>query len=219
MWFTDGFQLVVIVAGAQDLRQGIDFFSGALIPGIPLGKGQCNAAALIQAKLISAAVRAVVPILPASVLIGGHSYGGAIAQVLAALWLPTAGGSALQVYSTGAPRVGDTYFASTLDGLPVVRFMDTADPIPRFPFHFGEAPFATIALGFVEALNLSYWAQGNGGILLDSAGNETPAELPTAAFQIGSPHVVRHFDEVQHEETERAAGARMVGRREGSGAA
>lgn len=185
MWFTDGFQLVVIIAGANELQQGLDFAAAALVPGIPLGKGQCNAAALIQAKAVSAAVQAVIPLLPASVLIAGHSYGGAIAQVLCALWNAPGLGVAFQVYTTGAPRVGDTYFASNLDGLPVVRFMDTADPIPRFPPHFSEAPILTVALGFIQAANLSYWAQGNGGLVLDVLGNETPAELPPSFFPIG----------------------------------
>ena len=74
------------------------------------------------------------------VWVAGHSRGGALAMLAAAAFArareqdpafpPLAG-----VYTYGQPRVGNGVFAETLDArqVPIVRFVNGDDPIPRVP--------------------------------------------------------------------------------------
>jgi len=180
----DGVDLQVYCGGANTVQNGLDLLGGALIPGLPIGQANVNAAALIQMKIISARVDALVPQFPSSVLAAGHSYGGAIMQCLMALWLQRTRGPNYSLYTQGCPRVGDIKLSVILDSCQKIRIMNFGDPIPFFPPHFSEAPFATIALGFIQAQNLSYWAHSGGGAVLDNAGNLTGAELPPISLLI-----------------------------------
>lgn len=75
---------------------------------------------------------AILPALPSRRLVLlGHSFGGAIAQLLLSVWGPQAGGGGLAVVY-GSPRVGDADFAASL-GSNVVRIEDTQDPIVCLP--------------------------------------------------------------------------------------
>lgn len=62
----------------------------------------------------------------------GHSLGGAIATIAAARsrWRP------VQIYTNGAPRVGDKDFVASLDGIPWFRNVGSRDIMPRLPFRW-----------------------------------------------------------------------------------
>lgn len=173
----DGVNLYVIIGGANTLQQGLDLLGGALIPGVPLVVPHVNAAALMQANVVARKVNLLVPQFPANVTALGHSYGAAIATVLVAGWVQLLAGIRFQLFTQGCPRCGDIRLAGVLDQVPKLRVMNLGDPIPHFPPNFAEAPYATIALGPLQAQNLSYWAQTGGGAVLQSDGSLTPGEL------------------------------------------
>jgi hypothetical protein len=181
---SDGANMIVVVAGATTAREGLDLIGGAMIPGIPVGIARCNAAAVIQAQIIEAVVTNLVPSFPQRVLAVGHSYGGAIAHVLAAGWHQFQPNLTVQLYTQGSPRVGDVRLAAVLDNIDKLRVMNFGDPVCFFPPHFAEAPFATIALGFIQAYNLSFWAHAGGGTVLDNQGNLYGSELPPISLII-----------------------------------
>jgi hypothetical protein len=178
-WVCANFQeMRIFIGGASTLQNGLDLLGGALAPGVPIGRARVNAAVAFQATIIANYIGKILAVLPPSILVCGHSYGGAIAEAFVAGLVQSTYPGSLQLYTQGAPRAGDSSLSSVLDPVPKLRVMDQGDPIPFFPPHFSEAPFATIALGFVEALNLAHWAQCGGGAILDPQGNLTPGELP-----------------------------------------
>lgn len=80
------------------------------------------------------AVRARLRDLRGPVFLTGHSLGGALATMTAALCrraLPTLSIGAL--YSFGSPRVGDHAFAGSIDGVTHFRVVNDLDVIPRLP--------------------------------------------------------------------------------------
>ncbi|KAH7417606.1 lipase [Cadophora sp. MPI-SDFR-AT-0126] len=68
-----------------------------------------------------------------SIILTGHSLGGAVATIAAA-YLRKAG-YACDIYSYGSPRVGNEAFVNFVDGQAGVhyRVTHTDDPIPRYP--------------------------------------------------------------------------------------
>ena len=57
----------------------------------------------------------------------GHSLGGALATLAAALAAPRA------VYTFGAPRIGDAAFAATLAGVPIFNVFNPGDIVTHLP--------------------------------------------------------------------------------------
>jgi predicted lipase len=67
------------------------------------------------------------------IYVAGHSLGGALA-VMAASELKAAFGSVDQVYTTGQPRVGNSYFAAYLTNtFNLYRLVHWADLVPHCP--------------------------------------------------------------------------------------
>jgi hypothetical protein len=173
-----GAQLAVFVGGANNTLQGLSLLTAALAPASNVAVAQVNGAALRAAIALELLVSSIRPTLPASVVLVGHSYGGAAVELLAGRWITERQPAQIQLMTLGAPRAGDSRLSAILDGIIHLRFMNPADPIPAFPPHFDEAPFAVFALGFVGATELNNWTQTGGGLVLHEDGNVTQAELP-----------------------------------------
>jgi hypothetical protein len=87
-----------------------------------------------------------------TILVVGHSLGGAIA-LLVAEWLRRKYGENLQLYTFGAPRAGDATFVREAKDLTHHRMVNHNDPIPGVPFTWMDAewkalgPSAVLAAG------------------------------------------------------------------------
>jgi len=176
-YFADG-QLVIIVGGANDFPQGVAFFDSALVPGVQVGVTHVNRTAFAAAVQLLALIDATLSFPPDEYVLAGHSYGGGVAQIVAAIMRSQGRRAPIYLFTEGAPRVGDEFLGAALLGVPHARLFTTADPIPIFPPHWTEAPFAVSLLGLLEAQNLAYWVQPPGGLELHDDGTLTPGLTP-----------------------------------------
>jgi hypothetical protein len=79
------------------------------------------------------------------ILFTGHSLGAALATLAASLYKATYNVAGL--YTIGSPRVGNSAFITTLDGIAVYRYRDCCDMVTRVPLpemgyaHVGSAHY------------------------------------------------------------------------------
>jgi hypothetical protein len=78
-----------------------------------------------------------------TILVVGHSLGGAIA-LLVAEWMRRKYSGNLQLYTFGSPRTGDATFVREAKDLPHHRMVNHNDPIPGVPFTWMDAELKTL---------------------------------------------------------------------------
>lgn len=83
-----------------------------------------------------------------TVIVCGHSLGGAVALLLAA-WIRERWSEDTQLYTFGAPRAGDQAFVQSANGLTHHRLVNHNDPIPGVPFIWMDAEWKLAAAGVV----------------------------------------------------------------------
>lgn len=83
-----------------------------------------------------------------SVVICGHSLGGAVALLLAE-WVNQHWTPDTQLYTFGAPRAADRAFVQAASGLTHHRLVNHNDPIPGVPFVWMDAEWKLAAAGVV----------------------------------------------------------------------
>jgi len=118
------------------------------------------------------------PPTPGRVFFVGHSYGGVLAQAAAAVFKSRNPSVSVLSVTFGAPRTGDRRFTAMQSRDSNTRWMNDDDPVPLLP------PSIPAAISYASGLGnevIGRWEQfvhGGGGVVLDSAGNPTPGELP-----------------------------------------
>lgn len=83
-----------------------------------------------------------------TLIICGHSLGGAVALLLAE-WLRTNWSRDIQLYTFGAPRAGDRAFVQSAQELVHHRLVNHNDPIPAVPFAWLDAEWRMASAGTV----------------------------------------------------------------------
>lgn len=177
-------QMVLGIMGASTPRLFLNLFTGAFFPMVKAGAANVNRGTLPAAQQIVTNVSAAVPNFPLSLVIVGHSYGGALAQSVAAILAPQLPGTTIQVLTLGSPRIGDTSLSAAMGGVTLMRVFNEGDLIPRFPTHFSEAPTGMIALGLVATYQWNQFVQAGGGHVLDSLGRLAAQQLPALNYPI-----------------------------------
>lgn len=114
----------------------------------------------------------------------GHSYGGGLLSVTALLLRSRYPDDEIQLCTFGSPRPGDDAMCRTMRSVVVRRWMNAADPVPRFPPHFGEAPVASVAAGFAIARTWGAYSQPRGGVVLYPDGLLATKALPPLVHPI-----------------------------------
>jgi hypothetical protein len=124
--------VIVGCSGTENWSQWLDNLSAPLILTDSDYPGVVSRLFADQATAVRSAIgETVVGLLPTRTLIlMGHSRGGAVAQLLASIWGPLAGNCF--VYTFGSSRAGDKKFADAVRSF-VVRYENTGDPIPMLP--------------------------------------------------------------------------------------
>lgn len=112
------------------------------------------------------------------ILVVGHSYGGAVALVLGELLREARVSRTVSVITYGSPRPGDESFAVAVIGLPSVRWMNSQDPVPRFPPQPAEAPGLYTLLPSVVVAQLTVWQQAGAGLVVYRNGIVSALGLP-----------------------------------------
>lgn len=88
-----------------------------------------NAATVIRSRMILAGV--VTKGQPTTIV--GHSYGGAVAAVLAARIQAGQPGTDVRLLTFGMPRPGDARLAALLKPMPSIHYANVGDPVPAVP--------------------------------------------------------------------------------------
>lgn len=83
-----------------------------------------------------------------TLIVCGHSLGGAVALLLAA-WINEQWSKDTQLYTFGAPRAADQAFVQSANGLTHHRLVNHNDPIPGVPFIWMDAEWKLAAAGVI----------------------------------------------------------------------
>lgn len=132
--------IIVSFRGSSSLRNWIADILFAqvpcnnLVPGCLVHTGFASAWAEVSPVVLSGVAAAVAANPSYAIVATGHSLGGAIAT-LAAAYLRKIGGYKVDLYTYGAPRVGNEAFASFVTAQPGAEYRVTHadDPVPRLP--------------------------------------------------------------------------------------
>ncbi len=122
--------------------------------------------------------------------LAGHSFGGAIVEVLARIVQTTFNPNSLTVWTFGAPRPGDAVFQDSVDQVNLFRYFNDTDPVPEVPPHTPEAPLLHFALPNRVAANLNRQVQPNGGIRVAQNGSFTYTNEQTLPLSINEPSLL-----------------------------
>jgi len=135
---------VVLIGGALEEQQKALAALYAVTPMRNFGYYSCNlyfqvVANFVLTQMLSAGLD---PTLPT--LIGGHSMGGIVAQIVAIRMKQANVSTDVRGITYGAPRGGDSRLRTLTAGMPWVSIVNEGDPIPNLPPVFSEwYPFST----------------------------------------------------------------------------
>ena len=87
-----------------------------------------------------------------TVIVCGHSLGGAIALLLADWLTKIPGSPSVVLYTFGAPRAGNTTFVESAKGLVHHRLVNHQDPVPGMPFAWMDVEWKLAVSGVVMLL-------------------------------------------------------------------
>jgi hypothetical protein len=184
VWIDTGDQVIVSLAGILTPQDGLAVFTNSLQPLTRFGAFSAADQVLSAARSVFGALGDRFVGGPRSWVLNGHSYGGSIALVLAAVLAAAGVVQDVQICTFGSPRPGDFSLRDVLAHWTVRRYMSSDDPVPRFPPHPFEAPALTL---FTPVLVASQWAQyvqPQGGVVLWPDGTITVGQRPPQLLPI-----------------------------------
>jgi pimeloyl-ACP methyl ester carboxylesterase len=133
---------------------------------------------------LMATVHQVFPGTIMEVLLCGHSYGGAVVEVLAAMLKADGHEWPVSYMTFGAPRAGWQNLVDALVTAEGRRYVNELDPITMLPPKFTEAPSAVLAAGGVVAALWNQYQHPHGGRLLYPDGSIEPGEAAASSCRI-----------------------------------
>lgn len=175
-----GDAVIVLIDGIWTPQQAAAIYNAATQLPVPRPTPNVNAAAGGDAASIAARLLQVWGGQGKRLVLAGYSYGGVLAEITAVLSNRPGQWKAVEVCTFGAFRPGDATFATSLQAVSVHRWMNDNDPVPRFPPHMQEAPFAVVTVGPFTAAVWMQYVQTGGGLMLTTTGSFQPADVPTA---------------------------------------
>ncbi len=105
-----------------------------------------------------------------NVLLSGHSFGGACAQVMAASIKRIYPNVNVRAIVFGPPRPGNAVFRDTNRSLDCVRYWNYGDPIGRIPPHSDEAAFGHVMLGRDVSRHFNSYVHAGRSVMVDREG-------------------------------------------------
>jgi Lipase (class 3) len=141
-YFCDGIAIISIL-GAESFDVANPFFLASQRP-VRDWPGGFNAHSAKVALEIYTQVMATAPIGVSNVILSGYSFGGTVAQAMAALIGPLQGAQKLTCVTFGSPRCfSNANRRGVSPPWDLVRWMAPFDPVVHFPPHADEAAVAT----------------------------------------------------------------------------
>lgn len=137
---------------------------------------------------VEKAIKAAIASNPAySVVISGHSLGGALAELAFGSFKTQPALKISKLFTYGAPRVGDVKFANYRDGLAGAT--EAAEGIARRVTHAdGESPSLLAALSLMSEKNANVLTNPQIPFLTSPSRNWAHGNMPILAPSTGSRH-------------------------------
>lgn len=189
-------QVIVLVEGTGSAQQAASYAQGALSKFHNEFGELVNETFWKMSQFILLGLRNVGGLIDRSIILGGHSYGGAVATCMARQLAATGLRDKIELVTWGAPRCGDQRF---VDGIPIarwVRFMGSADPVPFLPPHPDEIPdqFRDAVVARVDVTDA--WEQGGLGLVLFDTGLTITRKYPEFAPTGPDSNLIEYFFEL-----------------------
>ena len=129
----DGLNILAIEGTHDVIGWAVDFLALPMYSHIPFlhpDIGMVHAGFYASALAVLPQIR---PLTAKPFALSGHSLGGALALLLAAI-LSKEGLPPVKVGAFGPPRAGGDAFVKIITGMPFCAYRNKGDPIPRVPF-------------------------------------------------------------------------------------
>jgi len=131
MTYPDG--IFIFIHGTNNVKQTTSYILGGVLVASGAGGGLVNRGFKVGADLLDDDLRPLLDSVSLPFCFAGHSYGGAIAQVLAERFERIYGlDRSRGVFTIGCSKVGDAGFAADLH-TTVLQLENVDDPIPYMP--------------------------------------------------------------------------------------
>lgn len=146
----------IILAGRTTAWQGMASFAGGANGPQPCDIGYTNPAFWAEAVLINAEFETLCGKHRGASFYAGHSYGGAIAGIMAARLANATIRDEITVLGLGTPRIGNADIYKRLSRTETKWLANEGDPVPAFPPSY---PTLTDLMGIVGAYLAGYWGR------------------------------------------------------------
>lgn len=167
---------IVCIAGTSNFNQAMDYVLNTLTGVLDQGTWSTNATWLSAAVAVHARVVALGADPAGRIILSGHSYGGAVGEVMGLQYRDANASRAIECLTFGAPKPADVRGARILGTCRTVRVVNVDDPIPTLPpSRQTMAPFVLV----IPAPLINLWTvltQPLGQLLVGVDGQLTESE-------------------------------------------
>lgn len=183
---TNGPVTIVFITGTTNYQQiALQGMFSLIPPSLQAGFGTSavwqGGMHVVDGRIIAAGIPAT-----SEIRFVGHSYGGAIAVLLAAQYKRFSPLRPVELLTFGSPKPGDQRLSNLLVNVPSMNIVNVNDPIPSMPPSF---PWLLPFLPTIETSILEGWAEYRpppNQFILDEEGNLTPSNDATfSILQLG----------------------------------
>jgi len=180
----DGNQAIAIVAGTTNFQQAAAQLAYGLLGPVNVGSFSTLLFWFTEALTLASRISSVGTTADQKVTLIGHSYGGALCAVLAAIYRVAQPQRHISVITYGMPRLGDERLRTILDTCRCQFIAGSGDPITAIPPTGNEVvPFVTVIPTPILTNWLSVVRPGS-QVILDADGSLTDASAGISAFDV-----------------------------------
>jgi hypothetical protein len=166
------------VTSTSQAQQLVDGYAG--VSGDPVFASDNSYFVQCAARVLSR-IQAPSLVKPEHLDLVGYSGGGATVMYVARALRQTDPQIKLKIITFGSPRPGLQGMRTTIDQLPIARWMTAEDPIPLVPPRVTDAPLLLPIIGVSLAIRWGQFVQPGGGIAIKVDGSTLPSVLPPYA--------------------------------------
>jgi len=178
--FTEGTSTVCQSYGVSDLAGGTATFFTSWQPAFVSPTAWTNPSFLALANRMRALLNTVSLSPGDRLILVGHSWGGAAAQVLAAQLAWSGVSRDIQCLTFGSPKIGNSGLVQLLRAATCLRLMTSTDAVADSPPTISEAPVLYASTPFLLSLVYSQYMNGPGGVEVAQDGTATARPSPSS---------------------------------------